>query len=330
MKAVFFTEGGKNFGLGHLTRCIALAQAFTEKGIASEFIVNADTSVIGLMESLTTEYVNWTDGSLILSKYIAAGDIAVIDSYTAGCEIYRQIHSLAGVTIYFDDFNRLNHPPGFVINGALSAETIPYPAIDRVAYLLGPDYQPLRQPFWDSPEFTPRPSVQKIFLSCGGSDPHRLTSDLLEFFQQTYPGLKITAIIGNSFQEWDSIQRQAGVNTELLYSPSLDVLIDTMKSCDLAVIAAGQTVYELAALGIPPVVIGTAENQKHNITGWLKTSFIEFAGWWNDELLRDNLIQGTDKLITDFQLRLLKHDTGRKIMDGQGCRRIIQKVLANV
>ena len=40
MKVFIITEGSKNIGFGHITRCISLYQAFEERGIIPEFIIN--------------------------------------------------------------------------------------------------------------------------------------------------------------------------------------------------------------------------------------------------------------------------------------------------
>jgi len=42
MKVFIITEGGKNIGFGHITRCLSLYQAFEEKEIIPEFILNSD------------------------------------------------------------------------------------------------------------------------------------------------------------------------------------------------------------------------------------------------------------------------------------------------
>ena len=62
-----------------------------------------------------------------------------------------------------------------------------------------------------------------------------------------------------------------------------------MGQVDLAVSAAGQTLYELAQMGVPTIAIQVADNQKDNIEGWLKAGFIHFAGEWDDAKLVENL-----------------------------------------
>ena len=52
MKVSFLTEGGREIGFGHLTRCLSISQAFEEQGITPEFIiVDGDDSILDLLEN---------------------------------------------------------------------------------------------------------------------------------------------------------------------------------------------------------------------------------------------------------------------------------------
>jgi UDP-2,4-diacetamido-2,4,6-trideoxy-beta-L-altropyranose hydrolase len=330
MEAVFFTEGGKNLGLGHLTRCISLAQAFAEKEIISKFVVSADSSVRSILKDYQPHYLDWTRGSQNLHEHLNAKNIAVIDSYSADITIYQKIKQLARMSIYFDDFNRLRYPAGIVINGSLSANTIPYPSTEKVYYLLGPMYQPVRKSFWILKTKHHKSSVKTLFLSCGGGDPHQLTPKLVEFVSRHYPGLLIVTIISESFQNPEMKQSSFNDKIRSLFAPSEKRLCQVMQNCDLAITAAGQTLFELAAAGVPPIVIGTAQNQENNINSWLNTDFIEFAGWWNDKKLMSSLKLYLDKLISDRSIRERKSRIGQHVIDGQGSHRIVEKVLKYV
>jgi len=332
MQAVFFTEGGKKLGLGHLTRCLALAQAFAEQSITCKFAVWADASVKDLLTEFQTQYFNWTEGSegsRLLNGQLSAADIAVIDSYYAGIDVYRQIQQQVNAGVYFDDYNRLPYPAGFVINGALHllAGNITYPVTNQITYLLGPVFQPLRRQFWHLRTRPEHPTVESIFLTCGGSDPHQLTPALAEFLTSQYPAIKITVLIGHSFQNPQRITQISNDRITVLTAPPVEAITEAMQSSDIAITTAGQTMYELAAVGVPPVVIGVAENQKYNIEGWLAADFIEFAGWRNDRHLLSAVKKSVDKLITDPALRQKKSRIGQKLIDGQGSHRIMEKVL---
>ena len=45
MNVVILTEGGKDIGFGHVTRCSSIYQAFEQFHIVPKFIINGDDSV---------------------------------------------------------------------------------------------------------------------------------------------------------------------------------------------------------------------------------------------------------------------------------------------
>ena len=91
MKVIILTEGGKNIGFGHITRCSALYQAFEEKGIIPEFIVNGDDSILDLLSDKRHQIFNWIEKKEYLFDYIKNADIVIIDSYLAEKDIYERI-----------------------------------------------------------------------------------------------------------------------------------------------------------------------------------------------------------------------------------------------
>ena len=52
MKVFIITEGSKNTGFGHITRCLSLYQAFKKRGILPTFIINGDNSFKYLLDNL--------------------------------------------------------------------------------------------------------------------------------------------------------------------------------------------------------------------------------------------------------------------------------------
>ncbi len=50
MKVIILTEGGEKIGFGHITRGIALCEAFEEKCINPELLVDGDNSIFVLLK----------------------------------------------------------------------------------------------------------------------------------------------------------------------------------------------------------------------------------------------------------------------------------------
>jgi RimJ/RimL family protein N-acetyltransferase len=59
-------------------------------------------------------------------------------------------------------------------------------------------------------------------------------------------------------------------------------MAELMTASDIAVSAAGQTLFELARCGVPTIAVGVAENQRHNLEGFTDAGVCYNAGWWGE------------------------------------------------
>ncbi|MDQ1355358.1 MAG: UDP-2,4-diacetamido-2,4,6-trideoxy-beta-L-altropyranose hydrolase, partial [Acidobacteriota bacterium] len=121
------------------------------------------------------------------------------------------------------------------------------------------------------------------------------------------------------------IEAAADNNTHLVFSPDDEGMKKVMLESDIAIASGGQTIYELARVGVPAVVIAVADNQRNNVSGWEKTGFIENAGFWNDEPLMDVVAERFAKL-SNFESRRRAAATGHRIVLDGGANRIIDHI----
>ena len=90
MNIVILTEGGYNIGYGHITRSIALLQAFTEKGSSVKIIINGDVSVKNNNALKTYKIFNWIKESNKLLSEIGACDVLIYDSYLIDTKLIKK------------------------------------------------------------------------------------------------------------------------------------------------------------------------------------------------------------------------------------------------
>lgn len=83
IKVLILTEGRREIGFGHVTRCTALYQAFEERGIPAELIVEGDESVVGLLHGKQYRILSWRSDRSKLSSLMTGAEIMVVDSYLA-------------------------------------------------------------------------------------------------------------------------------------------------------------------------------------------------------------------------------------------------------
>ncbi|MDQ7082427.1 MAG: glycosyltransferase [Aquificota bacterium] len=82
-------------------------------------------------------------------------------------------------------------------------------------------------------------------------------------------------MIGKGFRNIDEIKASADPNTELIFYPSAEEMKNLMLDADIAISAGGQTLYELARVGVPTIAVAVAENQMWNVSEWQEAGFIE-------------------------------------------------------
>ena len=326
MKVFILTEGSKNIGFGHITRCISLYQAFEERGIIPEFIVNGDDCIKDLLKDKNYQIFNWLKEKSKAFELIKNADIVIVDSYLADISFYETLSNLVKIPVYIDDAKRLDYPRGIVVNGNIYAEELNYPNKDGVTYFLGTKYTPLRKAFGEVQEKKIKEKVESIMITLGGNDAKNMTPRILSLLRNNYPNLKKNVIIGKAFQNIDEIKGEADKNTNLIHYPDAEEMKEIMLESDIAISAGGQTLYELARVGVPTVGICVAENQLKNVKGWEKAGFLEHADWYNKENILEK-IKNAMEFLKDLEVRKGKFKIAKKIVDGKGSLRIITKLI---
>lgn len=319
MEVVILTEGGKDYGYGHVARCSSIYQAFKHYNISPKFIVNGDESVKSIVSNMDVEIMDWLNNSFI-------SEIVVIDSYLADLIFYNEISKNSSLSVYVDDNNRLNYPNGIVVNGTLDTSDMGYLERDDITYLVGNEFIPLRKDFWNIQKLKINDSIENILITMGGNDLRNLTPKILELLNDNFHNVNKKVIIADSFKNTREIELLKNDNVELIYSPNSDEIISAMGSVDLAISASGQTLYELACIGVPTVAIGIIDNQKNNIKNWIKQGFIEYAGCWNDDDLLNNILDRINYL-QDKKIRMDKKLLGIQAVNGKGSLNIVKNIL---
>lgn len=309
MKISILTECGSKIGYGHLTRCTSLYQAFEERGYTPKFYINGDCSLANY---------NWIENH----EFLDESDIIILDSYLADEDFINYISSKVPLMVFIDDNKRLNYPKGIVVNGTIFAEKLNYPTNTSLDYLLGSEYIPLRKEFWQEKRAEVKEKIETVLITLGGNDLRNLTPKILKILNQNFPNLNKKVIIANNFSNKEEIENLVNEKTEVIYNPDASGMLDSMLVSDIAVSGCGQTLHELASVGLPTIAIGIIDNQINNIKNWQEQEFIKYIGCWNNPDLEKNLIEGIKSIN-----REKSHIRGIEAVDGQGSRRITKKIL---
>lgn len=326
MKVFIVTEGSKRIGFGHITRSLALYQAFEEKSAEPVFVVNGDDSIASLLNGKRLNIFNWIDNNAKLMDLLLSSDICIIDSYLAGIEVYQRISEAAKLPVYIDDNLRLEYPPGVILNPSVFGDKLDYPRSKKIIYLLGGQYVLLRKEFWRVAYRPVSMTIKSVMVTFGGDDIRNLTPGVLRLLTRCYPEVKKNIVVGNGFVNKQALDAIGDNKTKITYAPDAASMKNIMINSDLAISACGQTLYELARIGTPAIGVSVADNQMNNARALEAAGVIKYAGWWED----GNLISSIDSNLKMMRGRMIRSDMaqkGRDLVDGLGPKRVVSSLM---
>jgi len=328
MKVFILTEAGKDIGYGHLTRCCALYDGFSEIGITPSLIVMGKGSFEDFLTDKKYLVQDWLNERKSIFNDISNADIAIIDSYQADSDFLRNLSEKVKTPAYLDDYMRLEFPQGYLINGSIYAENLGYPEKKGLTYLLGKDYTPLRKEFWNVDQIKISKKLNSVMIIFGGGDTANMTPQILKLLTTKYPGLKKKVVLRKEFEGYKDIEKLRDENTVFVSNVKAAEIRDLMFESDIAISAGGQTLFELARIGVPTISITVDENQSNNVKGWSKAGFLLHAGWYNDNNLLTELTKHIETLFS-FKVRTKMSAAGTTNMSGTGVKNIIGELTKN-
>ncbi|MCF2948133.1 UDP-2,4-diacetamido-2,4,6-trideoxy-beta-L-altropyranose hydrolase [Paraglaciecola aquimarina] len=307
MRIVFRVEGNLKIGLGHMMRCLALAQGLTREGHQVKFITSQAS------QEFCQKRNDWVGKCILIedmplkqeAQWLKAqcenlaADWLILDGYQFD-QTYRQILSANRFKFaVFDDLNDSGQlHADLVINGANNAQQLNYLKSEPKAKLaIGSAYQVLRQEFLDldRENWSQRKTLTLMF---GGSDTYNLTLPVLQNLIQSNLTLPIVVVTGAAYSQLNKLSEviqdaQQDISHIHDCQNMAEILLDTK----LAVSAAGGSQFELLACATPAILVVVAKNQitatQHALTqAWCQVI--------NNQVNNDHEL--TDQEITDQEL----------------------------
>lgn len=269
---LFRVNAGSEYGLGHLMRCLALAQSLKKQNINSVFLVNHEALAIcqqrrdwiGDIVTLSTNAVKSEDlsciGNLIKQRSLST---IVLDGYTFSTTYRKQLQKLGCLVISFDDTNEFGQLyADIIVNGANAALTLGYETTNPQATLcLGEEYRVMRDEFISNQK-TPFRSRESLLVVLGGSDPLALTLPIIKELQHQGFQQAIDIVTGAANPKAKDISNyleSSQLNAEHLHD--CQNIAKVMARSRFAISAAGGSQFELQACGCPTLLLVVANNQ---------------------------------------------------------------------
>jgi CMP-N-acetylneuraminic acid synthetase/spore coat polysaccharide biosynthesis predicted glycosyltransferase SpsG len=252
-KRIAFAVVGRNqLGMGHAYRTVMLAHELIHHDV---FFVceERDDLAIAYIAEHNYPVVTCAQGKLPATLLKRKPELVINDILDTDADYVITLKKAGIRVVNFEDMGLGAEVADLVIN-ALYPHQIPSEHI-RV----GPDYFCLRDEFLHAPAPPPVDKVKRVLISFGGVDEGNLTARVLQSVGAGLlaAGISIDVVIGFGYRWLPELKKLISS----FNSGRISLVVSTrriskyMSGADLAVTSGGRTVLELAAIGVPTLVI---------------------------------------------------------------------------
>lgn len=335
-------DADSQIGIGHVMRCIALAQEWKDQGGQVTFInycenelvyrriINEGFNLVKLKHicphtsdlEMTITILN--DRNNIESKWV------VLDGYHFTSDYQISIRNSTTHLLVIDDMNHLkSYHADIILNNNIYAPKIKYNCENNTTCILGTEYILLRNEFYNYLDYKRNipDHANNILVSLGGADPKNMTLKIIEILKQIKNNeINAKIIIGPENKYQDIISKSissARFNAELIINPKN--MPELMAWADLAISYCGTTVWEYAFMGLPSCIISLNPLQE-NIAMELDQKMIcNYLG--SDEIINYRKIHEIiENLIVSKNNRIIMSKNGKNLVNIEGRKKVINKL----
>ena len=343
MKRIAFrVDGNESVGSGHIMRCLSIANASRELG-AEVLFITADKKITSIIMTnnfksvvLDTNFAELELELESLKKYICSDDILVIDSYFVTQKYLSELKNLCTL-VYIDDMAQMPYPVDILINYNIYAGEINYNSIyksyDLPKLLLGATYVPLREEFSLVHEKKIRSTVKNVLVSTGGADAEHIAIRFALYINensQRFEGITFNFVVGKFSVDLEKLKILEAQSDRIKLFVNVKNISKLMKEADIAISAAGSTLYELCACAVPTVTYVFADNQSLGERTFSKKNIMLSGGDIRKEKnFEKNIFDALNRLIEDVELRETISKKMYESVDIHGAKKISKILLDN-
>ncbi|MFC9687481.1 PseG/SpsG family protein [Kribbella sp. NPDC056951] len=321
---------GPTRGIGHVMRCLALAEELQRRGLTVDFICDADTVPWAAAQltarGITIRPAVWTPAEHVevLSRY----DAVVFDSYDLDAAVYSAVHSSGLPTLAIVDGDFRGAVADVLVDQNLAAE-LDHPVLppDSVR-LAGLDYVLIRDEIRALRPVDPPAArvvdVPKVFAFFGGTDAFGAGPAVVRALAAT--GVPFDATVVAPTPEL-AAQITAVSSLVNVIAPT-DRLAAAVREADVTISASGTSTWELLCLGATAGLVCVVDNQVMGYERAIATGTAAGVGVLS-QLQADPTAAAAvlKRLLTDSAERTRLAAAGWRMVDGQGRVRVADALL---
>jgi CMP-N-acetylneuraminic acid synthetase/spore coat polysaccharide biosynthesis predicted glycosyltransferase SpsG len=265
---VFNVSGYQEIGLGHVYNCLTLANQILNHRLI--FLVDKKSGLAYTKIAESNFEVYQQQADVLEDDVINLKPFLVVnDRLDTSKESIQRLKEKNIRVINIEDLGEGAHVADLVINAIYpEKEVLP-------RHYFGPDYFCAREEFLLHKEKEIEASVKTVLLSFGGVDPSNLTQKVLQSIYDfcVEQNISIEVVLGLGYKNLEVLKSFRNIRLHR----NVQSISDFMYEADIAFSSAGRTIYELALIGTPSIILAQNEREMSHFFASEQNVFLNFG-----------------------------------------------------
>lgn len=320
-RIILRADGYKELGMGHIYHCLTLAYNLTGQELLFVTKEQHEPGLKKLQEANMPVHTIKSDEEFMEFVQEWKPDVVVNDCLNTEADYIKELKKYVKRVVTIEDLGEGADFADAVINALYEVHT------RGDNYYWGANYVCLRDEFFCAAPSVFHEQVQNVVVIFGGTDPSNFTKRIYEMakrIHKDYPEIKFHFALGVGYdQKANQIETDeaAGIYVE----QNLKHISDLFGKADLAFTSQGRTVYELATMGVPAVVMAQNEREMKHTFAQMNNGFLNLGLGINvaDETIETTFrwLVETPQIRKEMQSLMMRHDLK------SGIKRVIGLIL---
>ncbi|MDD3412664.1 MAG: glycosyltransferase [Lachnospiraceae bacterium] len=272
-RILFRTVGYQKIGMGHIYRCLTLAYKLIGHDLLFVVDKDSDMGIQKLQESFFPMKVvaDELEYEELLKEY--KPDIVINDILNTDEKYMQSVRKYTDRIVNFEDVGAGAKYADAVINALYENNTKKLSNVYE-----GFKYFCIRDEFMEEPPKKFSEEVKNIMIIFGGADPSNLTGkmyDVCKLLHEKYKDLEFHFLTGFAYEHKEEIVSDESKN--IFVHHDVKRVSSYMCKADLAITSQGRTIYELASMGVPAIVMAQNEREAEHVFAGIQNGFVNLG-----------------------------------------------------
>lgn len=342
LKIGFRVDAGNVVGTGHLTEVISLIKSIRKRIPFTPVVITKynpftlerlklNVNVIKYIPDDISEKGEADEIITILKKENCRH--LVIDLLNRSNEFYDFLNdNFKSTCVILDNSEHKEIPATVMVNFSITQEPAFYQKAKKyeTKYLIGPKYFPVNESIKKIKPIRIKEKIERIFVNQGGSDPYGLTAKIIRALEKVNFTQEVDVVVGGALEEHhrrelEDMKHSLKGNYRFYSNITQSQLYEILLNADLALSAAGNTLYELAFLGMPTLIISHHQRHDEVARAFEKRGAAVNMGLGKN-ITESQITKTFLKFLDNYLVRATLSQKAKEVLDGYGSDRLTDEL----